>query len=242
MYKETGSRHVARTVRGRGRQVFAEFLGTWALTFVGAGVAMVDAIYGGVTPPFQALAPGLLVMVMIYSLGPISGAHFNPAVTLAFALRGDFPWTRIPGYWVAQFAGATVAALVLRAMFGVAGHLGDTLPHATTGVTLATEAILTFLLLTVILATATNHRIVGPNAAIAVGFTIALDGVLGVPVTGASMNVARTFGPDLVSGTLGTFWIYALASLIAVGVAVVVAWLLRGETTEEARQTATGEH
>lgn len=223
------------------RQLFAELLGTWALTFIAAGVAAVNASLGGVPRAWQALAPGLLVMVMVYSLGPVSGAHFNPGVTLSFALRGDFPWARVPGYWLAQFVGGIAAAIVLWAMFGTAGHVGATLPQAGTGTALVTEIILTFLLLTVILATATNHRIVGPNAAIAVGFTIALDGIIGVPVSGASMNPARSFGPALLAGKLDSFWIYGVASLIAVVLAVSTAWLLRGATSEEARKTATGQ-
>lgn len=233
-----GSEDTAST---RLRALFAEFLGTWALTFVAAGVAVVDAALGGVPPAWQGLAPGLLVMVMIYSLGTISGAHFNPAVTLSFALRGDFPWARVPGYWLAQVAGAVFAAFILHDIFGDAGHVGATLPHHGMLASLLMEIVLTFLLLTVILATATNQRIVGPNAAIAVGFTIALDGILGVPVSGASMNVARSFGPALVAGKLDTFWIYLVASLLASLLAVTVAWILRGPTSEQARKTATGE-
>lgn len=222
------------------RRVFAEFLGTAALTFVAAGVAAVNGALGHVPPAWQGLAPGLLIMAMIYSLGAVSGAHFNPGVTLAFAARGDFPWRRVPSYWVAQFVGGIVAAAILRVMFGTAAHVGATVPHVGAGAALVTEVILTFLLLTVILATATDHRVVGPNAAIAVGFTIALDGILGVPVTGASMNPARSLGPALFGGTLDSFWIYGVASLIAVALAVAAAWMLRGRTTSEARRTATG--
>jgi len=225
----------------RAREVFAEFLGTAALTFVAAGVAVVNGSFGHIPDPWQALAPGLLIMVMIYSLGEVSGAHFNPGVTLAFALRRDFPWTRLPGYWLAQFVGATAAAALLRVMFGSVAHDGATVPHTGSGTALVTEIILTFILISVILATATNQRIVGPNAAIAVGFTIVLDGILGVPVTGASMNAARSFGPALVGGALDTYWIYAVASLIAVVLAVGVAWLLRGPGSPEARRTATGQ-
>lgn len=223
------------------RALFAEFLGTWALTFVAAGVAVVDASLGGVPPAWQGLAPGLLVMVMIYSLGEVSGAHFNPAVTLSFALRRDFPWARVPGYWLAQIAGSLLAAFMLYDIFGKVGHVGATLPHHGVVASLLMEIVLTFILLTVILATATEQRIVGPNAAIAVGFTIALDGILGVPVSGASMNVARSFGPALFAGKLDTFWIYLVASFTASLLAVAAAWLLRGPGSTQARETATGD-
>lgn len=223
-----------------GRRLFAEMLGTWALTLVAAGAAVVDAALGGVPPVAQGIAPGLLVAVMIYSLGEVSGAHFNPAVTFTFALRGDFPWRQVPGYLVAQVVGAVLAAVILRALFGSAGHVGATLPHHGVTATIVTEAILTFLLLTVILATATSHSIVGNNAALAVGATIALDGMIGVPVTGASMNPARSFGPALLSGTLGTFWMYLLAAALAAVCAVLAAWILRGPGSAEAQRTATG--
>ena len=168
------------------RRLVAELLGTFALTIVAAGGPTIAAATGqGLGGAAEVIAPGLLVMAMIYTLGPLSGAHFNPSVTLAFTLRQNFPWQWVPGYWAVQLLGAVLAALLLRGLFGLAGHLGTTVPHHGTLTSLVVEVLLTFLLLTVILATAANYRIVGHNAAIAVGGTIALDGLFAAPVSGA---------------------------------------------------------
>jgi aquaporin Z len=224
------------------RRLLAELLGTFALTFVAAGGEVVAVISGGeVSQAARAVAPGLLVMAMIYTLGNESGAHFNPVVTLAFALRHDFPWIRLPSYWIAQFVGAVLAALLLRALFGLTAHVGATLPHHGTIQALIMEIVLTFLLLTVILGTATNHKLTGHNAAIAVGGTIALAGLFAAPISGASMNPFRSLGPYLVSGQLAEAWIYLVGPLVGTLLAVAVAWLLRGGTTREAVETAKGD-
>ena len=171
------------------RRLLAELLGTFALILVAAGGDVIATISGGaVSPAARAVAPALLVMAMIYTLGSKSGAHFNPAVTLAFTLRRDFPWSRVPGYWGAQMVGAVFAAFLLRLLFGLAGHLGATLPHYGTIEAIVMKVLLTFLLITVILGTATNHRLTGPNAAIAVGGFIALAGLFAAPISGASMK------------------------------------------------------
>jgi aquaporin Z len=171
------------------RRLLAELLGTFALILVAAGGDVIATISGGaVSPAARAVAPALLVMAMINTLGSKSGAHFNPAVTLAFTLRRDFPWSRVPGYWGAQMVGAVFAAFLLRLLFGLAGHLGATLPHYGTIEAIVMEVLLTFLLITVILGTATNHRLTGPNAAIAVGGFIALAGLFAAPISGASMK------------------------------------------------------
>jgi aquaporin Z len=223
------------------RRLLAELLGTFALTLVAAGGEVIAVISGGeVIPAARAVAPGLLVMAMIYTLGSQSGAHFNPIVTLAFTLRQDFPWKRVPGYWGAQFVGAVLATLLLRMLFGQVGHLGATLPHHGIIQALVMEIVLTFLLVTVILGTATNHRLTGPNAAIAAGGTIALLGLFAGPISGASMNPARSLGPFLVSGQLAGAWIYIVGPLAGGLLAVLVAWLLRGRTTPEAVETAKG--
>jgi aquaporin Z len=157
------------SLKDESRRLLPELLGTFALALVAAGGEVIAVISGGaVSPAARAVAPGLLVMAMIYTLGSQSGAHFNPVVTLAFTLRQDFPWKRVPGYWGAQMLGAILAALLLRAIFGLVGHLGATLPHHGTIEALVIEIVLTFLLVTVILGTATNHRLTGPNAALAV--------------------------------------------------------------------------
>ncbi|HZT97570.1 MAG TPA: aquaporin [Chloroflexota bacterium] len=225
-----------------GRRLLAELIGTFALTFVAAGGGVIAAISGG-TPNEAArvVAPALLVMAMIYSVGPVSGAHFNPAVTLAFAARGDFPWSRVPGYWIVQLAGAVGAAAVLRLLFGTAGHLGATLPRHGTGASLVMEIILTFLLVTVILATAANFKIVGHNAALAVAGTIALDGLFAAPISGASMNPARSLGPALVGGSLDSVWIYIVGPMVGALAAVAFAWLFRGPHSTYGVRAATGE-
>jgi aquaporin Z len=230
------------SLKDEARRLFAELLGTFALTFVAAGGEVIAVISGGeVSPAARAVAPGLLVMALIYTLGNQSGAHFNPVVTLAFTLRQDFPWRRVPGYWCAQVVGAVLAALLLRVLFGLVGHLGATLPRHGTIEALVMEVLLTFLLVTVILGTATNHRLTGPNAAIAVGGTIALIGLFAAPISGASMNPARSLGPFLVSGQLADAWIYIVGPLAGALLAVLVAWVLRGKTTPEAVEAAKGD-
>jgi aquaporin Z len=224
------------------RRLLAELLGTFMLTLVAAGGPVIAAAASAsVDAPALVVAPGLLVMALIYTLGPLSGAHFNPAVTLAFTLRNNFPWRRLPGYWLAQLLGAVLAALLLRWLYGSVGHLGATLPHHGTTASLTMEAILTFLLITVILATATGHRSVGHNAALAVGATIALDGLFAAPISGASMNPARSFGPALVGGYLDTYWIYVAGPLAGALLAVGTAWLLRGAPSPQASTAAQGD-
>ncbi len=214
---------------GEIRPLLAELLGTFALTFVGAGAIMIAALSDHqLTYVARVASPGILVMAMIYTLGEISGAHINPAVTLAFALRGAFAWVRVPGYWLAQFVGAVFAALLLRAMFGPVEHVGATLPHFGTWPALVMEIILTCLLVMVIIGTATESRIVGPNAGLAVGATIALCGLFADPVSGASMNPARSLGPYLVSGELSGAWIYIVAPAIGAVLAVVFSNFLHG--------------
>jgi aquaporin Z len=224
------------------RRLLAEVLGTFLLTLVAAGGDVIAAVSGGaVSQNARVVAPALLVMAMIYTVGNLSGAHFNPVVTLAFAIRRDFPWHRVPPYWLAQLIGAVLAALLLRGLFGLAGHLGETLPHHGALLSLIMEMVLTFTLLTVILGTATNHKLVGHNAALAVGGTIALTGLFAAPISGASMNPARSLGPFLVAGQLGDAWIYIVGPLVGGLLAVGVAWLLRGGTTKYAIEAATGE-
>lgn len=178
---------------------------------------------GQVSLAAAVVAPALLVMAMIYTVGDLSGAHFNPAVTLAFSLRSDFPWRWVPGYWAVQIVGAALAALLLRGLFGNQGHLGATLPQHGVFAALIMEVVLTFFLVTVILGTATDHRLVGHNAALAVGGLIALDGLFAAPISGASMNPARSFGPALISGNVDSYWIYVAGPLAGAVLAVLVA-------------------
>lgn len=224
-------------------RLFTEAFGTFVLTLVAAGPSVISAATGvTISQPAAVVAPGLVVMALIYTVGDVSGAHFNPIVTLAFAVRQDFPWRRVPGYMAVQFVGAILAAALLRALFGNVGHLGATLPSPLTGdfAALVMEFVLTTLLVTVILGTAHNDRLVGHNAALAVGATIALTGLFASPVSGASMNPARSFGPALVSGNLSSVWIYFVGPLAGALVATLIARALHGETNVEARQAAGG--
>ena len=173
------------------------------------------------------VAPGLMVMAIILFMGGISGAHLNPAVSLAFALRGDFPWKRVPGYIVVQLVAATLACLFLDAVFGNIQHLGATLPGAgyENWQAFLMEIVLTLGLVSVILGTASAAQNVGAIAAIGVGGYIALAGLWAAPVSGVSMNPARSFGPALVSGDFTSYWVYVAGpiagALIAVGCAYI---------------------
>jgi aquaporin Z len=213
------------------RRLFSEFLGTFLLVLVGAGGAVVDAASGGeIGRAAGVSAPGLLVMGVILFMGTVSGAHLNPAVTLAFALRGDFPGRRVPGYIVVQLVAAATACLLLRLLFGDVGGLGATLPGAgfTDQQALVVELLLTLGLLSTILGTASTAQNVGPLSALAVGGYIVLAGLWSSPVSGASMNPARSFGPALVTGDFGSYWVYLAGPLLGAALAVGVAVLLRG--------------
>jgi aquaporin Z len=213
------------------RRLFSEFLGTFLLVLAGVGGGMVDAASGGqIGRAAGVTAPGLMVMAMILFMGTVSGAHLNPAVTFSFALRGDFPWRRVPGYVVVQLVGATVAVLVLRLVLGDVGKLGATLPGAgfTTTEAFAVELLLTFGLVSTILGTASTAQNVGPLSALGVGGYIVLAGLWSSPVSGASMNPARSFGPALVGGNWSSYWIYLVAPVLGGALAVGVAILLRG--------------
>lgn len=210
----------------RWRRLLAEFVGTFLLTFVAAGGDTIEAAtHEALGHGAKVVAPALMVMALIYAIGSVSGAHFNPAVTLAFAARGDFPPRRVPAYVLFQFAGAFAAAGLLLALYGDVGHLGATLPHHGLLSSLVMEIVLSAALVLVILGTAAaGPRIVGHNAALAVGGTIALLGLFGSPVSGASMNPARSLGPALVGGSTDGFWLYLAGPLggaaIALGLAV----------------------
>ena len=211
------------------RRVFAEAWGTFLLVLVAAGGGVVAAMSGGrVTLGMMVVAPGLMVMAIIYFMGAVSGAHLNPAVTLAFAVRRDFPWQRVPGYIVGQLIGGIGAAAFLRAMFGTIGALGATLPGrgVTSGKALAMEVVLTAGLVNTILGTASGARNIGTNGAIAVGGYIALAGLWAAPITGSSMNPARSLAPDLVRGDLHTTWIYLVGPAVGALIGVAFEWIL----------------
>jgi aquaporin Z len=213
------------------RRLFSELFGTFLLVMVAAGGPVVGALsHGAISRPAAVIAPGLMVMAIILFMGAVSGAHLNPAVTLGFTLRGDFPWRRVPGYVIVQLVGATLACLFLWAIYGKVGMLGATEPGI--GISewqaFLTEVVLTGGLVSTILGTASQAQNVGPLSAIAVGGYIALAGLWASPISGASMNPARSFGPDLVLGRFDHLWVYIAGPLAGAVIAVAFAWVLRG--------------
>jgi aquaporin NIP len=207
------------------RALAAEFLGTFALVFFGCG-----AIANGLPPTSVALAFGLVIAVMVYALGHISGAHFNPAVSLAFAVGRHAPWPRTATYVGAQLLGATIGAIALRATLGPDADLGVTRPAGSDIQSFAWEAVLTFFLMLVITSVATDLRAVGQAAALAIGGTVALGALVGGPISGASMNPARSIGPAVVSGDLTALWIYIAAPILGAIVASLAYATLRAPT------------
>jgi aquaporin Z len=213
------------------RRLFAELLGTFFLVLVAAGAGMTgQAFPDTISRTAAVVAPGLMVLAIILFMGKVSGAHLNPGVSIAFALRGDFPWRRVPGYVVVQLIGATLAALFLRAVIDVSATYGSNYPAAgfSAGDAFLMEAVLTLGLVSVILGTASGAQNVGLFGAFGVGAYIALAGLWGSPISGASMNPARTFGPDLVGGDFTSYWVYVAGPLAGVVLAVGTAWVLRG--------------
>jgi aquaporin Z len=211
------------------RRLFSELLGTFMLVLVAAGGGLLHG-EGQISLAAAVVAPGLMVMAIILFMGAVSGAHLNPVVSLAFALRGDFPWKRLPGYVVVQLLGATLACLFVYAVFGNVHHLGATLPGPgyANWQALLMEVALTGTLVSVILGTASAAQNVGAIAALGVGGYIALAGLWSAPVSGTSMNPARSFGPALVSGDFSSYWVYILGPLAGALLAVGSAYLLRG--------------
>jgi aquaporin NIP len=218
-------------VRPLAQALAAEAIGTFALVFAGAGAIMVDEKTGDPGHVGIALTFGLVIMAMIYAVGHISGAHFNPAVSFAYALTRHFPWARAIAYWAAQVAGALAAALLLRASLGDIANVGATLPSGSDGQAFLWETVLTFFLMFVIMAVATDTRAVGEAAALAIGGTVALDALFGGPITGASMNPARSAGPAIAAGELGDLWIYVAAPLVGASFGALAYQLVRGEPT-----------
>lgn len=213
------------------RRIISEVVGTFLLVIAAAGAPMVMAAYPGTVGLAMAVtAPALTVMCIILFMGKVSGAHLNPAVSFAFALRGDFPWKRVPGYVVAQLVGAILAALLLQYLTTVSSTHGGSYPGTNTTEMAAffTEMLLTFGLVSVILGTASGAQNVGLFAALGVGGYITLAGLWAAPLSGASMNPARTFGPNLVGGDLGPYWIYVFGPLIGAALAVGLSFVLRG--------------
>jgi len=214
------------------RRLCAELFGTFFLVLVAAGGPMIDqAVPGSVGRAAAVVAPGLMVMSIILFMGKVSGAHLNPAVTVAFSLRQDFPWRRVPGYVIAQLAGALLAAWFLQSLVHVSAHYGSNYPGAQFSARDAflMETVLTLGLVSVILGTASGAQQVGLFGAIGVGSYIALAGLWASPVSGASMNPARTLGPDIVSVDFTSWWVYVAGPLLGAALAVGMAFVLRGQ-------------
>ena len=231
-----GSRIVAifedfQDPRQEWRRLFSELLGTFFLVLVAAGGGMMgQAFPNTISRTAAVVAPGLMVMAIILFMGKVSGAHLNPAVSVAFALRGDFPWQRVPGYIVVQLAGAALAAWFLQAVVNVSASFGSNYPAASYSSSDAflMETVLTLGLVSVILGTASGAQNLGVFGALGVGGYIALAGLWGSPISGTSMNPARTFGPDLVGADFTAYWVYVVGPLLGAAIAVGFAFILRG--------------
>jgi MIP family channel proteins len=216
------------------RALAAEAIGTFALVFAGAGAVMVDAKTHALGHVGVAISFGLVIMAMIYAVGHVSGAHFNGAVTFAFALTRHFPWSRALAYWCAQLLGALVAAALLRGSLGNIAHVGATLPSGSQAQSFLWELVMSAFLMFVIMAVATDTRAVGEAAAIAIGGTIGLDAMFGGPISGASMNPMRSLGPALVSGELHALWLYLVAPVIGASLGALAYQFVRGEQSRPA--------
>ena len=226
---EFGDRADFDDPRREWRRLFSELLGTFALVLAAAGGGLLHA-KGQISLAAAVVAPGLMVTAVILFMGAVSGAHLNPAVSVAFALRGDFPWKRVPGYIIIQLIGATLACLFLRWVFGNVEHLGATLPGPgyKNWQALLMEIVLTVVLVSVILGTASAAQNVGAIAALGVGGYVALAGLWAAPVSGVSMNPARSFGPALASGYWTSYWVYLVGPVVGMLIAVGFAYVLRG--------------
>lgn len=228
---EPPTAHRLDELRIEWRRLFAEAFGTFLLVLAASGAVVVNHVSGGGIGRVAAVsAPGLMVMAIILFMGGVSGAHLNPVVTVGFTLRTDFPWRRVPGYLLMQLLGATLACLFLRGVFGNVAQLGATEPgrHIAGWQAMLIELVLSIGLVSTILGTSSRAQNVGPLSAIAIGGYIALAGLWSSPISGASMNPARSFGPDLARGDFTGFWIYLVGPTAGMLLAVGAAWALRG--------------
>jgi aquaporin Z len=222
------------------RRIFAEMWGTFLLVLVSAGVHTVAAESRQITLGMEASVAGLIVMSIIYFMGSVSGAHVNPVVTLAFSIRGNFPWSRVPGYLIAQFIGGVLAAYLLHILFGSALQEAITSPHGEYWKALVIEILLTTGLINIILSTATGARNIGHNGAIAIGGYIILSGLWADPISGASMNPIRSLSVDIVCNHFSSTWIYLIGPFIGALIAVLFEWILKGSPTEKGTENAQG--
>jgi MIP family channel proteins len=223
------------------RRLGAECFGTFALTLIACGSEAASAGHPEISAASRAVAPALMVMALIYAISDVSGAHVNPAVSFAFALRGVFAWAHLPLYWAAQLAGALIGAATIRGLFGPAGGVGATWPRLPVTEALLVEALLTMLLVSIILHTSRRRAAVGTQAALAVGGTIALCGLWAGPLTGASMNPARSLGPALLGHHLDVCWLYVVGPLLGSAIAAGLVQLIHGPPAAQEQDAAEGE-
>jgi aquaporin Z len=220
-----------RDPRQEWRRLVSELLGTFFLVLVAAGGGMMGhAFPNTISRTAAVVAPGLMVFAIILFMGKVSGAHLNPAVSIAFSLRGDFPWRRVPGYIVVQLVGACLAAWFLQGVIHVSATFGSNYPAPNYSSLDAfwMETVLTLGLVSVILGTASGAQNIGIFGAMGVGAYIALAGLWGSPISGASMNPARTFGPNFVGANFTDYWVYVVGPLAGAVLAVGAAFVLRG--------------
>jgi MIP family channel proteins len=211
-------------------RLLAEAAGVCLIVILGPGAAVISAYRGGaISHEGIAAANGLIVMALIYALGHVSGAHFNPGVTLSFALVRHFPLKDVVPYWIAQFLGGTGGAAVLLALFGNVINLGTTSPSGSDSQAFGMEVILTFVLMFVIMAVATDARAEGQTAALAIGTTVGLDVLVGGPISSGSMNPARSLGPAVVSGEMSSLWLYLIAPIVGALLGAIFYQLVRGD-------------
>ena len=224
------------------RQAIAELVGTFFLTVAGAGIEVVDVLFPGhIDLTIKAVAPACVVAAMIYSLGDISGAHLNPAVTAVFALRRVFDWRRVPVYWISQLCGAALAALTLRALFGTVRSVGTSEIQIAPWRACVVEGIVTALLIIVILNTAHEHSLIGTQAALAVGAVLFACGLIAGQLTSASLNPARSLGPAIVSANFHDLWVFIVGPLSGAVIALVVVTALRPVPNVDEVEAAEGD-
>ncbi len=205
------------------RLFISEFIGTFALVFFGAGAVLADEFSGGALGNVGIAAVfGAVVSGVIYALGPISGAHINPAVSIAFALSGKFAWRKVPWYAAAQFLGAALASFLLSVILPSVETFGQTQPHTGIWPTFLLEFIFTFFLMLVIIFVSTGSKEQGLMAGLAIGLTVFLEAAMGGPLTGASMNPARSFGPDVAAGDFSNLWIYFFAPVLGAAFSILI--------------------
>ncbi len=219
------------------RRLAAEAFGTFAVVFAGTGAVVVNDTSGAVTHVGVALTFGLVVLAMIYAVGDVSGAHLNPAVTVGFFLARRFAGRQVVPYIACQCLGAAAASLTLRAMFPDHPTLGATLPAGSAGQSFVMEAVLTLILMVVVLSVSSGSKEKGVMAGVAVGAVIALEALFAGPVSGASMNPARSLAPAVVAGRLEHLWVYLTAPVLGAGLGVVVSAVLHGPVSPTAGET-----